>query len=583
MMFIASYSNGQCTIDDCPSAAAITSGIPFFNEAGIVIPSVKFNNIYCPDGHSGIDVYLYQLLPNGERMENCNVFGDSPDNLVGHTQLYFGAADICIDSVLVVDIEITEDDGFVICDGARYEVVLAMWVDDENDGTYVDGDETPRTVYSVFPNGLNDNYIDYNAGIVEINSIEDGLTYPYIINELTQWGTNISSEIEVQTCEDVELFVAGFSLLANCTPYGDFAGDISSEILNTFSYSINGSPNTLLLDVDLGIGGPVTGNCYGGILSESPTIIPTSNFGLSDGDEMIVSLATTDFFTNESKVNQLTIEFVECEIECLAPNNVNVGSVSDNSATISWSSPQTPDGFLVELRLEDETTWQTYNTQVNFIIFSGLSSCEKYEYRISSTCEGDLFATDIEDFTTVGCPIPCQPLEGLFVNNPTPNSIVLAWDIYPNASYTLYYRMQNDPIWLQDTSTFPLAILVTLEECTDWEWYVVVNCNDGTFSPPSNIQTFSTIGCFRKDNNEQYGAIDIYPNPTKDVLNFELLDNKTDWQTVSITNANGQLMQFNNINSLNNNSLDISELSAGIYFVHFSSTEKIESQKFIVE
>lgn len=584
MLLIQLNVEGQCTINDCPDAATLNSGTPYFNGNGITIPLVNFNNIYCPNGHSGLDVYLYQILPNGDRMENCNVFSATPDNIGGNVQLYFGAPDVCIDSLLVVDIEITEDDGFVICDGIKYEVVLALWVDDVNIGTLNLENDIPTTVYSAFPNGLNTNYIDYNAGIIEIDSNDDDIDFPYIVNEISLWNTTGNdNNIELQTCEDLELYVAGYSLLANCLPYDNFESGINSEIFNTLTYSINGSPSANLLVNNIGIGGPVTGNCYGGILSETPTIIPTSNFGLSEDDELIVTITTTDFFTAESKSSSITIEFEECEIECLAPNNINVGSVSDNAATISWSSPLTPDGFLVELRLKDSTTWQQYNTEVNFIIFSGLLSCEEYEFRISSTCDGQNYITEIKEFTTVGCPIPCQSIEGLFVNNPTSNSIVLAWDIYPNATYTLFYRMQNSATWLSDFSPFPLAILVTLAECTNWEWYVVVNCNDGTFSQPSVIQTFSTTGCFRDDTVERPLAFELYPNPATKHLMFNSLNDQTTWTNISISNSIGQILGYYNFNEISNNTINLPDLSTGVYFIQFLGNNKIESQRFTIE
>ena len=573
--------SAQCNLTDCPDDAVLTSGVPFYNGTGITVPAIKFNNIYCPNGNSAIDIYLYQLLPNGERMDNCNVIGNAPNNIVGRAQVYFGAPSICIDSLFLIDIDITEADGFSICDGAIYEVVLALWVDDVNNGTLVIAEEQPATVYEIFPNEEGAQYIDYVAGIVTVEVENSDIDYPLIVNEIYEWDTYDTNTI-YQTCEDFEFFAAGYSLLANCTPLSDYSNGIGSEIYNTLSYSINGSPSSSLITNTNGIGGPVSGNCYGGILTEEPVVLEASNMGLAVGDVMTITLTTTDFFTNESVSSSIVIEFEACEIECLPANNINAAAISDNGATITWSSPINEDGFIVEIRLKYSNNWVVQNTSVNFIILSNLASCEEYEYRITNTCDYDTFTSDIQEFSTIGCSVPCQALQGLFNNNATENSIVLAWDIYPNAfSYTLYYRRQGDALWYQDTDAIPLVILFGLPDCSNWEWYVVVNCDDGTFSPPSSIAYFSTTGCLKDDVITTTKDFYLYPNPAANYIQFEQ-NNEIEWETVYISNSVGQIFEYWSTDELSNNSINLQNYDTGVYFLHFLSYEGITSERFTI-
>ena len=70
----------------------------------------------------------------------------------------------------------------------------------------------------------------------------------------------------------------------------------------------------------------------------------------------------------------------------------------------------------------------------------------------------------------------------------------------------------------------------------------------------------------------------IYPNPAKSLLNFDL---KSDIliSGISIVDIAGkQLIKSNNSVS---NSIDISSLSSGVYFITFQSEKKSVTKKFI--
>ncbi|PLX13714.1 MAG: hypothetical protein C0598_02990 [Marinilabiliales bacterium] len=71
-----------------------------------------------------------------------------------------------------------------------------------------------------------------------------------------------------------------------------------------------------------------------------------------------------------------------------------------------------------------------------------------------------------------------------------------------------------------------------------------------------------------------------YPNPTKDIINFNV--NNLDEGDISIYNINGQLMMRENI-SQGSNSVIVSTLSKGIYFyiIRDKYSNKITSDKFI--
>lgn len=74
-------------------------------------------------------------------------------------------------------------------------------------------------------------------------------------------------------------------------------------------------------------------------------------------------------------------------------------------------------------------------------------------------------------------------------------------------------------------------------------------------------------------------SIFIYPNPANSVLNFEVKNN-ADISAISINDISGKEV-FRNLNAGNLSSIDVSNLSSGVYFVTFKSERNSVTKKFI--
>ena len=72
-------------------------------------------------------------------------------------------------------------------------------------------------------------------------------------------------------------------------------------------------------------------------------------------------------------------------------------------------------------------------------------------------------------------------------------------------------------------------------------------------------------------------SINIYPNPSNDLLNLEGL-NKTDFETIEIINLQGQLIRQEEVKS----SIDVSNLPSGVYFLRLVG-DRVYQQKFVKE
>jgi hypothetical protein len=76
---------------------------------------------------------------------------------------------------------------------------------------------------------------------------------------------------------------------------------------------------------------------------------------------------------------------------------------------------------------------------------------------------------------------------------------------------------------------------------------------------------------------ELSAKITVYPNPTLSSIYFRTDTNLTD-EKISIFNLSGQLISEKHVDA--DNSLDLSELSAGVYLIHFTN-KNIQSFKII--
>lgn len=82
-------------------------------------------------------------------------------------------------------------------------------------------------------------------------------------------------------------------------------------------------------------------------------------------------------------------------------------------------------------------------------------------------------------------------------------------------------------------------------------------------------------------NFEVNNSIFIYPNPAKNILNYQIKD-VVDIDKIIINDITGKAVFTTNVN-IYDNSIDISSLSSGIYFVNFKSENQTITKKFIKE
>lgn len=326
------YTMAQCKLNSCATSASISANKPVFNSANrsIQVNNITFANAACNAANFilGIDFYVYQLLPNGNRIINCNVLNPFPNNTLGLVHLDMGNTSICDKDFEIDSFIIDASNGFEICDGARYEIEMALYTT-----TNLNFKNLNKTVDSELNSS---EYKLLNLGVVETNitnTFSNG--QPIIATKISNWDSRSNTTMVVPCNQDVDIYVQGQSVIADCAPFGDFSNAIPSEMVNTFSYSVNGGTPIIIENSLTGAsGGQLTGAissinsaCYGGIITNRvPYTFDASNLSNACGGTRVkFTIKTTDVFTSLSKSADYTVIFSSC-VPVLTVNNLSINN-----------------------------------------------------------------------------------------------------------------------------------------------------------------------------------------------------------------------------------------------------------------
>lgn len=90
---------------------------------------------------------------------------------------------------------------------------------------------------------------------------------------------------------------------------------------------------------------------------------------------------------------------------CLGPSAISSGSITGNSASISFTPASGASATNFYWRPVGTATWTAINGATSPINLSSLATCTDYEYYFQSICGGDMSSpTSTQSFTTIGCP-----------------------------------------------------------------------------------------------------------------------------------------------------------------------------------
>lgn len=293
--------------------------------------------------------------------------------------------------------------------------------------------------------------------------------------------------------------------------------------------------------------------------------------------------------TQASGNTQTTIQCTSCVCDAtVAPSCVTEISPANGEAsatvgaggavTFTWNSDPNAEGY--ELFINDFSQ----GTRSSGITFTGLSYGTAYTWSVvPKNCFADATDCPTWTFTTESCTATAPP--AVAASAPTPanesmNVVIQApdgglsfnWNApdTPGESYTLNIGTANPPT--QPITNVENGDVITgLDVSTTYFWSIdVINCFGTTAGPVWSFTTDSALSI--TENAEE--TFSVFPNPTSDVLNIKGAQNI---DTITVFNLLGQSVASFTKNDLSNSSINLSELSNGLYLVKISSGDKIQT------
>jgi len=389
----------------------------------------------------------------------------------------------------------------------RFETMPLNVVVSNNDGTFIANDD-PEYPGSGELTALNSACSILSLNYPNVTYSYNGLyTGFYPLANACSGGGAAQDDLQTHFAPDCNTLMVFFNdpcdQINDITPTGGILG-----IGGTFSF---GSANTHtdvcgnswanLCSPFLVINNGVYSNFGSAIYSKVIQHELTHCIGFGHIDGLYGSALMNDAINVNTQITNLDtdcVDFVynpQIPVACEVPVNFVFTSNSLNSVTISWDLISNATNYQVNYREQFVGSFVPSFTNLNFKVLNNLDACKTYEFRVKAFCN-DGSSSNFSNTSTfdTDCVDICQQLVNLQNVNPTNQSVLLSWDLVANTSYNLYYRKVGNTNWLNNVSAFPFALLFNLDECSDYEWYIELNCADGSTGDPSAVQIFSTTG-----------------------------------------------------------------------------------------
>jgi hypothetical protein len=202
----------------------------------------------------------------------------------------------------------------------------------------------------------------------------------------------------------------------------------------------------------------------------------------------------TNCSTGTSTAYAATVNFTT-GAACGIPTGLVSSTITNTSASLSWTAVSGAASYAVEYQLTGTTSWivaAAAQTTNNFNL-TGLIAASSYSWRVKTNCTSSTSTYATGSFTTAAAP-SCALPTALQSGSITESSALLSWTATANAaSYTLEYKPSTSTTWaLLSSSVTGTSFTVNgLSPLTSYDWRLMANC--ATLTSSYAASSFTTL------------------------------------------------------------------------------------------
>jgi hypothetical protein len=308
---------------------------------------------------------------------------------------------------------------------------------------------------------------------------------------------------------------------------------------------------------------------------------------------------------------------------CNAPTGLASSAITSSSATVSWAAVSGAANYAVDYKLNSSTVWTSVATATTAtsVAITGLSASSLYDYRVSTNCGANgASGFAAAQFTTIAvvvntCPgsldvstngtvagaatIPFNTdVKGL-INTTTDNdyykfvvttggTATITLSTLPG-DYDMRLYSSNGTTQLAISQNGGTANETITRTYTAGTYYVRVYGYQGANSTTTCYTLRVQLGTASKgiSDDTQFGnnSISISPNPTGYITNLSYKFKEAGNASIIVTDKTGAVVmkKSTTINEgQNRQSLDVSALANGMYFIKIQNGDEIQMAKIMV-
>ena len=283
-------------------------------------------------------------------------------------------------------------------------------------------------------------------------------------------------------------------------------------------------------------------------------------------------------------------------VTCTQPVNLTVGTVTENSAVISWQPGGTETDWNVLHKANADSVWTVTAVSATTYTLTGLSPMTSYSVRVQADCGGgDLSYFSSATFTTDSMTVILPSVVTDIVSSVTETAAVLngviadlgnvaindrgfEWKPASADSFSSVSAIDGYPLFsclinnlTPNTSYIYKAFLTTID--------TILYGQEMTFTTLSNNDTV-------EDRINEYlsNSITIFPNPTNDHINIQCTLDNEQYLSVEVIDVYGKVVRTiaEPLLAMSPHPrINVSDLTAGMYIVRVTTKEGIVAKTFV--